>query len=119
VLDSSGSESRGSQMVANDKGAAEAAPQVIAMDGAPRWNRTTNLLIKGPSQNPTEQHSEDLTIEKTSRARAASVLSAAEFGWLGSRLVANSPLGTWPGLDPPFLRKQMLCRIRRPGSAAV
>jgi len=45
-LDSGLENEVGSQMVANDNGAAEAAPQVIDIHGAPRWNRTSNLLIK-------------------------------------------------------------------------
>jgi integrase-like protein len=45
-LDGPSEEASGSQMVANDNGAAEAAPQLVAISGAPRWNRTTNLLIK-------------------------------------------------------------------------
>src|SRR5262249_44729111 len=35
-------------------------PQVIDIHGAPRWNRTNNLLIKSPDHEPTEPHSEDL-----------------------------------------------------------
>jgi len=33
--------------------------------GAPRLNRTSNLLIKSPPQVPTQQHSADLTDRKT------------------------------------------------------
>src|SRR5262245_46656417 len=60
----SGDRSHG-RRIANDNGAAEAAPYLFDSHGAPRRNRTSNLLIKSPQQSPTQQHLEDLNSRKT------------------------------------------------------
>jgi len=65
TLDGMAFRASGSRLVANASGAAFAAPQVVGMLGAPRRNRTSNLLIKSPQQVPPEQRSDDLTDTRT------------------------------------------------------